>query len=752
MNRNTLCTILVVVLALCFAGCSSNSPVIGRGGIRIALTTAPPEQMNEGQVAAVAATVTGDSMNGGVDWTCSTTGVVACGAANFSATHTASGVSTNFTAPAGVETVKVTATSTTDNTKSVSANVNVVSGITVTLTTPPPANMVVSTMAMVTATVTGDSMNGGVNWSCSTAGTFTCNASNFSATQTASGVPTTFTAPTGAETVTVTATSVTDMTKSASANVNVTLTPPITTNYSFYLSGQEAINSGPNFYSLAGTVSIDTNGNVTAGVQDYNDAIGITSPEPSGDTITGGMLTFQGPNGQATLTLITNNANLGVGGTETLGVQFVNPNHALVIQFDGTATSSGSMDLQTLPATISNGYAFTLSGVDTSYNPVSVGGVFSVTGTSITTGTLDINDSGSLTQQQSFTGTVNAADPTFGRGTINFNLNPQNLPGTVVYYVVNSKAIRIIDVDTGDSAIGSAFSQGAGGFNNTSLGATVFAIADNPFSGEAGAVGMFSTSNTGSMPANFMGVGEDNELANAVQSSLAAAISGTYNISAPGTPDGYGNLTITNGGFSPGNVALLGIYLTDPTLNLNDPNNTTTGLGGAVVNDLDDSLPGTTGVLTPQTDTATGSFTGAYTAGFQGYNNFTACSLCEVDMVAQGSVTAGAISFTGLVSDPFLTLSGNPTPSGNTFTSTPLADGTNMGRYSMLVPTNPFAATVNGTLYNLNVVMYQASGTQLYWLEFDNNAVFVGPLEAQVFNTAPQKGGKKAAAATKTKH
>jgi hypothetical protein len=320
----------------------------------------------------------------------------------------------------------------------------------------------------------------------------------------------------------------------------------------------------------------------------------------------------------------------------------------------------------------------------------------------------------------------------------------------VVYYVVNSKAIRIIDVDTGDSAIGSAFSQGAGGFTNASLGATVFALADNPFSSEAGAVGMFSTSNTGSMPANFAGVGEDSELGNGEQSSLAAAISGTYNVMS----NGYGSLTVS--GFSPGNVFALGIYLTDPTLNLNDPNNTSTGLGGAVVNDLDDSLPGMTGVLTPQTDTATGSFTGAYAAGWQDTNNFSACSLCEFDMVAQGSVTAGAMNFSGLVNDPFTTLSAGGTSfAGATFTGTPLADGANPGRYSMLstnLPPNPLVATINATPFNFNLVMYQASGGQLYWLEYDFNSVFVGPLELQAFGGASKTGKKKAAAQKKTQH
>jgi hypothetical protein len=67
------------------------------------------------------------------------------------------------------------------------------------------------------------------------------------------------------------------------------------------------------------------------------------------------------PPARGTLTLITDNTAFGVGGTETLGVQFANTKHALVVQFEGSATSSGSMDLQTLTSPLSGGYAFTLS-------------------------------------------------------------------------------------------------------------------------------------------------------------------------------------------------------------------------------------------------------------------------------------------------------------------------------------------------------------------------------------------------------
>ena len=113
----------------------------------------------------------------------------------------------------------------------------------------------------------------------------------------------------------------------------------------------------------------------------------------------------------------------------------------------------------------------------------------------------------------------------------------------------------------------------------------------------------------------FNGVADDNEFDNGTIVPKAP-ISGNYAVSS----NGYGSLTITAGDL--GDVSVLGIYMTDPLLNLNDPNNTTSGLGGALVADLDGSNLNGTGVLIPQTDTSTASFAGNYAFGAQAYNDF----------------------------------------------------------------------------------------------------------------------------------
>jgi hypothetical protein len=490
--------------------------------------------------------------------------------------------------------------------------------------------------------------------------------------------------------------------------------------YVFYLSGQESI--GPNFYALVGSVQIDPSGKILGGEQDYNDGFGFTSPEPSGDAITGGTLSVNATTGQGILTLITNNSSLGVNGVETLGVQFVNTNHAQIMQFDGTATSSGSMDLQNLSGSLNGGYAFTLSGVDNFYGPVGFGGVFSITGgTVLQNGTVDENDNGNVTTATPLSGTLSTFD-SFGRGTITSNLNYGGVPIVLNYYVVGPEAIRIIDIDLIDSAVGSAFGQGANATtaSNASLVNSVLGIAGSPYLVNFATAGMLVPSPS---LGTFTGVADDNELFNYNIQLPQAPISGNYSIAS----NGYGSLMIVPG--SLGDVSSLGIYMTDPNLNLNDPNNTTSGLGGGLIAEMDGALVSGAGMLLPQTDTSAVSFTGSYAFGAQSFYTF-----FEFDFVGQGSVTSGTLGGTGFLGDPFLSLGASATNSGVTFSGTPLADTSNLGRYTLFStnPTpNPLNLTIGATTIPLDAVIYQANGGQLFWLDEDVTSVFLGMLQQQ---------------------
>jgi hypothetical protein len=214
-------------------------------------------------------------------------------------------------------------------------------------------------------------------------------------------------------------------------------------------------------------------------------------------------------------------------------------------------------------------------------------------------------------------------------------------------------------------------------------------------------------------------------------SKSAADIGGSYTIAS----NGYGSFTLKPEVMD---VSQFGIYMTDPTLNLNDPNNTTTGLGGALIIDLDEPLIGS-GILVPQTDTTAASFTGNYAFGAEGFGfggcvkKDTAhaleddCGSIEYDFVGQGSVTSGLLSGTGMLNDPDGFFSDGGIYSGVAFTGTATADDANAGRYTIpLVLTAPELGTAD-----LAVAIYQGSGDILFWINTGEDDLFLGTLQQQ---------------------
>lgn len=619
------------------------------------------------------------------------------------------------------------------------------SHVTVTISTAPPPTLAPNATAQIVATVTGTGT--GVNWSCTPVGA----CGSFSPASTSSGMATTYTAPATVGPVVITVTSVKKASVTASVNVTIQVNNGITGNFAFYASGLDGTSNGAGnpasltgIYSIAGAVSILADGTLT-GEQDFNDGTGLTSPV-GGDMITSGNLSIDA-SGFGTMTLVTNNSNLGVSGTETFTVNFVNNDHALIIESDGLNTSSGSMDLQTLPSTLVSNFSFALGGIgnvvpgEANFN----GGVFTLTGTAIA-GTYDTNDGGlpGAVTGQSFTGTLVAADG-FGRGTISTN---STFIGTnLAYYVIGPEAIRIIDVDTTDTAVGSAFGQGSGTFTDSSLATSVF-LDQGTYAGfiDYDAVGQIVPNGSGT----FTGVADVNETAASGNTPYfldAAAITGTYTIGATAGANGYGSLTITGGTLM--DVTQLGVYMVDPAINVQDPNNTSGG-GGALVVDLSLNVAGT-GVLVPQTSTSNSDFTGNYVVGLQdlfpGSGDPLPLKTGEVDFVGNAAVTT-SLTGSGTLSDPFGTLGLNPSATVSFAAPiTPDPVNTGIGRYTI----SPFsvsngAATPVTIPYSANV--YQASGGQLFWIEDGEdglNSVFGGQLQQQgtIGVAAAKKKAKK---------
>jgi hypothetical protein len=598
----------------------------------------------------------------------------------------------------------------------------------VTMTTAP-TTLAVNTGGNVVATVVHDPNAAGVTWSCTPS--VACGQFSFAPDSTSSGGTAVFTAPpaipVGGQ-VTITATSITNTARSASATIMITASSTATNNFVFYASGEEATGDT---YSVAGVVAISTDGNNTiiGGEQDYNDGMVTTSPQPSGDFITSGSLVFADDgSGNATLTLVTDNPNVGVSGTETFALTYANANHALIVQFDGSATSFGSFDLQTSAATpVSASFSFTDTGADSSGAPVADGGVFSLDGSSNITGFFDTNDAGTVVLDTAVPSGVSAG-PTdsLGRGNV-----IGGLAGAVSinYYVVGPQVLRTINVDTTDTAVGSAYGQGAvPGFSAGSIGTSVFNVGSSL--GLYAAAGQFTTDGSANITD---GTGDENEsVLNGTAPAIGATpLTGTYALAA----NGYGSITFTSANLN--SVSVLGVYAVDPALNILDPNNLV-GSGGALIAEMD-SLVGI-GALIPQTDTALGDVMSPVTFGAQGRTN-TDGSNDEFDFVGGGPFSGGLNDATGALSDPLGALTGTAGEFDATFNGTFTDDGTHVGRST----TTLTVSATNGTDFTavpLTVTAYEANPSQLFWIETDDTSFFNGSIQGGALDAGGAKPAK----------
>jgi len=517
----------------------------------------------------------------------------------------------------------------------------------------------------------------------------------------------------------------------------------------FYVNGLEnSASEGPVYYGVAGAVGFDLSGNVLGGEQDYNDGQnGFPAPVDT-ITATGSSMTVNPTTGTGTLVLnvSSSNPNVGVAGIETFAVQFINASHALITQFDGSATSSGSFDLQTATSGVGGNFAFTLSGIDIAGFPFAYGGVFSNTSGTIH-GTYDENDAGKVLVGNTLTAKDNGVGAdVYGRGSITGFTDPNNGNEAIslVYYIVGPEVLRIIDVDPDDTMAGSAYGQGsATSFDSTVLSTDVFGILDNTEDAIFAAAGQLVAAGTavGTFSATFTGEGDDDELGTVMATGAPGGVAGNYSFSS--TVLGYGSMTDVTG---LGSIHTLGLYATDPTLNLIDPNNITAkNRGAALVLDLDDFAQGT-GIVVPQETIASdgSDLNNSYGFGAQAYTGNTDGSSptgnpgWEYDFVGQGTFaslvfTTGGPPTPADISDPFAYfVTGTP----DEYTAVPIA-GTAAapdaaGRYTFSSAT-PFAigpvGSSGGPTVDFTVVMYEAGPGLVFSIDEDANSEWLGTFQ-----------------------
>jgi hypothetical protein len=604
--------------------------------------------------------------------------------------------------------------------------------LTVQIVQAPPAAVTAGGSVGVVATVLYDSKNGGVNWSCTPANS----CGTFSPTTTGYQIATLYTAPATGPAgalnipVTITATSVTDNTKSASTTTTVQVATPalLQGQYAFVLEGYAS-------FGMVGSVTLDGNGNIVSGEADAS-ANGFYSTVPS---ITG---TYSlDSTGHGTLAFSLNNTGCCGTFAQTHAITCVSTSasgvcsHLLISeadQFNGlTIGGVGSMDLQTAgpnfsAAQVSGGYSFTLIGFSaaaikaaggTGLNG-SWGGVFTADGVgTITAGVFDTSTAGGAPNYSSipFTGTFTAPD-TSGRGTLTLTTNGGT---TYAYYLVTPEVLRLTSTTNLGYAgnTGSAYGQGAVGTTNSALtGSFVFGSLGFDAPGNAiGSAGEFTTDGNGAITAGIMDL---NDSGNSGTLDLGVSwAASTYSVSgsARGTITGPSGQTYN-------------VYLTDPNLNLLDPNNSSGG-GGALLLETDSTFSAI-GMLVPQVDPSSANLQGPYGILLSDQNsppNSDGGFVGDFVVSPGAGAFAGEGAFQGQGTNNATLIVG---PVAGTFA----ADASNPGRFTGTVTTTP--AFPNGDLGGTTagteqLSFYLANGSQGFVVETDTAAPVTGLVEGQ---------------------
>jgi hypothetical protein len=458
----------------------------------------PTSSIVQGTTAPLIATVSNDPASGGVDWTVSCGSAGACG--SFSPTHTVSGVPTTFTAPSAVpsgNTVTITATSTTDPSRSDKETVTVTAGappnslllgkFVILLTSKNSRNGPYALGGVISGDGIGNITNGAVDLvdasgNASPAAVVSISPSTYSigldgrgqiqllintgALQGSFGVngsgaitlSVVFVTPQhallretdsfGSATGTLDLQNATDFTSFESGSWHNGI-------YSLELSGTEA--SSPYFgYAVASAVTLDFSTSSYSYIADQSDKGKITSIPFT--VAPRSFTTSRDQNGQLSF---INPINLGLPTQFNLDAWLIDANHFVVTDwrdsFSGTPNIivGGYLTLQPSSPSISGTYAFTEAGATSSAQPQVAGGILACG----STGTLEVTPlNGTALSNQPITDTCTA--PANGRGIIAISGASTAGINQFAAYPTLDQGLYLIELDGG--AAGNSGPSGAG--------------------------------------------------------------------------------------------------------------------------------------------------------------------------------------------------------------------------------------------------------------------------------------------------
>lgn len=467
--------------------------------------------------------------------------------------------------------------------------------------------------------------------------------------------------------------------------------------YAFEMSGED-LSGG--FIARVGSFTADGNGNITAAIEDVNDAGSFSFVQFTGGTYS------VGTDGRGTLTLTGGSLGGGLG----LSITLNSTSSGVAIQVDEAATSSGSFDLQTASAfslpSITGQYAFDLSGEDSSGAPLSVVGEFAVNGGGgLTGGTSDIND-GSVSTGPSGPVAIPASsfvmDPTFGsssgRGTVTINGQ------TVAYYIVDGTRLKMVEEDSVALTVGDAFAES--GIPTAVSGLTgnfAFILSGAAVTGNFGSIARVGSAafNGGALASVSL---DDN---NAGQYSKLTGDAGSYTIDSSG--DGRGTFTFTDSSFGTFSYVF---YLFSTTQ--------------AVVQETSSGVIGSGSMSAQPTSISSSSLAGNYAFNWSGVTIPSSGNIgFEEDFAGQYALSSsggisGTLDFTelGSTSTPIFT--------GVPLTGTFTVSGTGRNTYQTQV--SPGGGAPSTTI---NFAAYVGAGNSIYVVTTDSTRVTAGSATMQ---------------------
>lgn len=475
----------------------------------------------------------------------------------------------------------------------------------------------------------------------------------------------------------------------SSANLNGT--------YVFSVSGIDQANGDA--YAAVGTVVANGSGGITGGTIDMNDTE-FTGPVAAVPINTNGSYTI-GSDGRGTITIGLPSADNPFGENLTFDFVLQDSSHGLIIEFDGNATGSGTLDSQTANVTPVGTYAFSFSGASySSDSAIATAGNFTIGSGGALTGLEDFNESGLIAYA--------------GEGlTGGFVLGPSATPATTLdtgafnqltfdVYAIDATHLKFIEMDTFATLSGDAFSQTSTTVPAETLAFTIAGIYPSGSSAPFAAGGFMVTDGNG----NITNSSSEDYNEGGTVSSASGPFTATY------AAGGTGRYTLTNfATFAGGST-----YAAYPY-----SNGTSQGLFLLEI----DSLGITSGVGYVQSTGATLTSSQGYALNFTG-TAATSESDVEVDDVGEFTATSSG-TITGIVDENYAP--GGAQEYGLALNNGTYVTGDSTGRYLVSAATgNSNVSTVNG---GFNLTLYTVDGTTFPFIELDSGEVSSGVIVEQ---------------------